>query len=340
MKIVPPEDGQLSMVVYGVYHEDEGPDAIRYVGKTERRFSERVSAHRTEAHAPSFAWSKRPILMFHRKYGQASTFRLLGVADTAEALVQLEIQMISKYDTYHGRRGLNCTMGGEGATGYRVNRGEAHHSSVLSDNEAREIYELVSMHEFTQDEIATAYGVSKQTVTSIIQGKTYGNLELPPMESQYKFRKHTRGARNTNAKLTDDSVLEIHSRYESGEGAADLGAEFGVDRNTILTIVGGKGWGHLSLPSVTRAPVDPPPQTGELNQGAKMTNDSAIMAYNMCLSGTPASSVARQMGVRVGAINNLITGKSWKHLGLEPFRIDLGRNEKTGRLESKLIPPQ
>lgn len=320
MKIVPPEDGNLKMVVYGVYHEDEGPDAIRYVGKTEGKFSERVSSHRTEAGAPSFAHSRRPVLMFHRKYGEKSTFRILGTANTPEQLSELEVAMIEKYNTFHSARGLNCTIGGEGTSGFVSPKGGDHHSSALTNDEARDIYELVATGEFTQREIAKAYNVSFQVVTNIIQGNAYKNLNLVPMGDRRPLKsKWISGADNFNAKLDDASARDIHFRYASGESAAALGDEFGVDRNTIIRVINGTGWRHLKLPNIVRDPSDPPPQHGEANRGAKMTEAQVFQAYALIKSGTPAASVAEKFGVSYSAIRRIATGRSWGHLGLEPL---------------------
>lgn len=59
----------------------------------------------------------------------------------------------------------------------------------------------------------------------------------------------TQGARHPHARLTDDAVRELRTRYASGDHRLNAFAqEFGVSRSAIYKAATGKGWKHLNLP--------------------------------------------------------------------------------------------
>lgn len=60
------------------------------------------------------------------------------------------------------------------------------------------------------------------------------------------------GMRNSHAKLTDQQVVDIRTRFEGGELIRALAAEHGVHHKTVSDIVNGRRWKHLEGP--TREP--------------------------------------------------------------------------------------
>jgi hypothetical protein len=54
-----------------------------------------------------------------------------------------------------------------------------------------------------------------------------------------------KGGRHHQAKLSEAQVIEIRSRYASGERQVALAEEFGVGQTQISHIVTRKQWGHL-----------------------------------------------------------------------------------------------
>ena len=56
----------------------------------------------------------------------------------------------------------------------------------------------------------------------------------------------TRGARNTQAKLTEDAVLELRRLACSGIPQKELAARFGVSKANVCLIVNGKAWSWLT----------------------------------------------------------------------------------------------
>jgi HNH endonuclease/NUMOD4 motif len=57
-----------------------------------------------------------------------------------------------------------------------------------------------------------------------------------------------RGEKNHHAKLTADKVRKILMRFRSGMGTTELAKSFGMHRSTMLRIVNGTYWRHLTSP--------------------------------------------------------------------------------------------
>lgn len=57
---------------------------------------------------------------------------------------------------------------------------------------------------------------------------------------------HRRGSRHWRAKLTEATVLEIRTRYATGEVSQHkLSVDFGVSTMTIANVIHRKTWTHL-----------------------------------------------------------------------------------------------
>ncbi len=80
------------------------------------------------------------------------------------------------------------------------------------------------------------------------------------IKDMVKKGRSTRGERNCKAKLTEQEVLEIRSRFtpkkKKGSGAASvLAREFGITRSQISFITSGRQWKHLenAIPRIGEA---------------------------------------------------------------------------------------
>lgn len=58
--------------------------------------------------------------------------------------------------------------------------------------------------------------------------------------------RQAKGARNANARLTDEAVAELRERARSGEPLKELAAEFGIGRTTASSVVRGTTWRHVA----------------------------------------------------------------------------------------------
>lgn len=59
--------------------------------------------------------------------------------------------------------------------------------------------------------------------------------------------RHLYGERNTEAKLTEEQVLQIHALGKTGLSQAKIAARFGVGQMTISRILRGERWNHIFL---------------------------------------------------------------------------------------------
>jgi hypothetical protein len=76
------------------------------------------------------------------------------------------------------------------------------------------------------------------------------NLEyVTPLENiEHAFRtglRHTRGEKNSQAKLTASQVIEVHRMLRLGLTQREIGAHFGVCGTSVSNIKRGKKWSHL-----------------------------------------------------------------------------------------------
>lgn len=55
----------------------------------------------------------------------------------------------------------------------------------------------------------------------------------------------TRGAKNYNARLTDEGVRDIRARLESGEQAQPIANDYRISRQHVYSIKAGRVWGWL-----------------------------------------------------------------------------------------------
>lgn len=262
MKIVPPEDGDLKMVVYGVYHEEEGPDAIRYVGKTKKALSERVYYHKWDFER-SVGASKRPLYKWIGKYGleQICVRVLQSGFQSSEDCVAAEIEWIDRLQTFAplGKGGLNATIGGEGVHGYVLTKEDRARISERTRGERNPFYGKTHTAE-TLAKIAAKrpdhsgknnpfYG--KTHTPEVMEKIIAANIGRQQSDSERANKSIAfRGEKNPAAFLSEKQVIEIYTKYGGGASGVtqkSLGLEYGVNQVTISTIVTGKAWKHLGL---------------------------------------------------------------------------------------------
>lgn len=119
-----------------------------------------------------------------------------------------------------------------------------------------------------------------------------------------------RGERSGSALLTDAAVLAIRQRYVAGERVRDLAQEHGVADSSISNIITGRTWKHVG------GPVDPAP----LMQGARyrrspLTDGMVEAIRARYTAGETAGALARDYGVSRGTVRDIVTGRTWKHVG-------------------------
>lgn len=113
-----------------------------------------------------------------------------------------------------------------------IRRGEANPNARFTDEQVAEMCAMYSAGS-TQDEIAERFSTSQQVISKAL--RTRGTTAI---NGRYR---RARGERNTNAKLTDEQVVEIREAYALRiANQRELGERYGVSQPTISSIVLGK----------------------------------------------------------------------------------------------------
>ena len=309
MTTIPPRKG----VIYGLSCACHPEAGVRYVGQTSQPPAKRLMQHKSSSR---YERTRRfPVSRWINSHGADSVvMEVLAQGNTLAELDALEIEYIRKFGTY-GAPGLNATMGGGGTPGAPNVLGGSGPCASLSDDQALAVYNLVLEGKVTQKSIAESLGVSKQTVTNIIQGKKYKNLGLDPLGDQRSHMPHMLGESNRNSKLSDTQVREIHARYGRGESSKALSVEFGISQTGVVGIVAGRFHSRLGLPKISRPKV-PPAKNGASNNGAKLNESQVKEIHRRVGQGERIAKLRAEFGVGDTAIRSIVSGKTWKHLNL------------------------
>jgi 5-methylcytosine-specific restriction endonuclease McrA len=124
-------------------------------------------------------------------------------------------------------------------------RGSGNRHSKLTDEKAIDILHSTEPWQV----LAARYGIGKSVVTGIRAGRSWAHIPRPesPITRRHD-RADLRGARNKQAKLTDEKVVEIlNSRSET---AGVVAARFGVHKSTVNNIRAGTQWRHVPRPLI------------------------------------------------------------------------------------------
>ena len=313
MKTIPPRKG----VIYGLSCACHPEAGVRYVGQTSQPPAKRLMQHKSSSR---YERTRRfPVSRWINSHGADSVvMEVLAQGNTLAELDALEIEYIRKFGTY-GAPGLNATTGGGGTPGAPNVLGGSGPCASLSDDQALAVYNLVLEGKVTQKSIAESLGVSKQTVTNIIQGKKYKNLGVKPLPPNFNGNIHMRGVGNHNSKLSDTQVREIHARYGRGESSKALSVEYGVSVGNVSQIARGVSHPHLNLTNISRGR-RPPRKTGESNVGAKLNEGQVREIHRRASEGEALKSLELEFGMGRAAIAGIASARTWKHLGLPPIK--------------------
>lgn len=121
-------------------------------------------------------------------------------------------------------------------------RGERNNGARLTRVQAQEILDRALAGEDI-DELASAFGVHRQSAYNILHSATWADLRREPGKVR-PFQRN--GERHGGAKLTEQQVRAIRRRREQGEGRRTLATEYGVSISAIKAIAGRKTWAYLS----------------------------------------------------------------------------------------------
>lgn len=120
-------------------------------------------------------------------------------------------------------------------------KGEHHHQSKLTERQIVEIRTLFNTGSVNLSDLALRYGVTVQTIHSIVHGKTWPNAGGPISTDNMRL-----GARNNHSTLTQAQVLAIRQDYTNGIlTQSDLAEKYNTTPQTIHRIVHRKAWKHI-----------------------------------------------------------------------------------------------
>lgn len=241
--------------IYGIRRKNTDEDqrsvsGIKYVGATTRPLSTRLGEH--------FYASKTGRLPLHkwmRKYPREQIEIVLLESCPKSEVASREYYWILKLDTYvHNKSGgLNCTLGGEGFTEWNVNQASTRKNLDPSKTRSRKskidntgqnyIAKSHSNGTKSAQELASMYGVSTVTIYNVLKQK--GLNTKTSYQASEKYIAKT-GENNSNAKLSEVSVLSIRKRYSTGSSTVkELASMYGVSRCTIENIIKRRTWKHV-----------------------------------------------------------------------------------------------
>lgn len=120
--------------------------------------------------------------------------------------------------------------------------GEGNGYSKLTESKVLEIRSKYSSMDYSHEQLAKEYGVTRVCILKVVKGKTWSQLPYDKdvaSTSRYKDR----GENHGSAKLTDEQIKSIRKAYaEGGCTQRSLADEFGVSGASICSILNNKSY--------------------------------------------------------------------------------------------------
>ena len=129
----------------------------------------------------------------------------------------------------------------------------SEHNKKLTEQDIVDICELYASGDYTQKELAKMYGIANCTVSNIVNGFTWKNVNRPiadymPQEVKVKKLQSHTGETHPCHVLTEEDVINIRKIWANSISQKDLARRYGVSLYTIVSIIAQHSWKHL--PSV------------------------------------------------------------------------------------------
>lgn len=223
----------------GIYKITKINNGKSYIGKSnniERRFKE----HQTKG-----TISRIPVDAAIKKYGiNAFTYEIIEECPL-DKLNEREQYWIKYYNTKNN--GYNCNDGGDSAT-YGENNGH----SKLTEQDVIEIRKAYNNH-LKQKDVYKKYEnkISFRYFQNLWQGRSWTHI-MPEVftkeNKEYYIYQNSKGQNGASAKLTDEEVLLIRTRYVK-ETAKDIYIDYSnkISFQTLQQILWGRYYTHLPI---------------------------------------------------------------------------------------------
>lgn len=125
-----------------------------------------------------------------------------------------------------------------------VRRGEASPQARLTEADVLTIREQYAAG-VSQRALALKFSTHFGNIHAIIKRKSWVHVG-GPSASDTRPTTYAKGERNSNARLTPESVRNLRRRFAMGETKTALAREYGVSFPTVAAVVEGRAWRHVA----------------------------------------------------------------------------------------------
>lgn len=127
----------------------------------------------------------------------------------------------------------------------RTLKGEVSNGAVLKQSEVEQILSLYSLGNTSSRKLAKQFNVSKKTILSILNGKTWNHLHQGGVDNLSDVL----SIKRENRAVSSENVLKVYDLYFTGNiSARKIAGMFGVAKRTILSIINGNYASKVPLP--------------------------------------------------------------------------------------------
>lgn len=165
----------------------------------------------------------------------------------------------------------------------------------LSDAEVVELRERYAAGA-RQVELAEKFGVSQNTVSALVLGRTRVAVG-GPIKSGTTPKAPPRKASTRKPPMTTEQVAEVRARVAGGEARAAVAAALGVSIHTVHSIMSGRRTGRTSAPD------------------RQFSEQDVIAMRTLFSEGTSQSELAAQFGTQQQAVSQIVRGQSYASYG-------------------------
>lgn len=215
-----------------------------YIGFT-NDFKRRISEHNNNHHEYLPDCDK-----VIKELGQFTEVEILEFIDDFSLLEERERYWIKYYKANDPNIGYNKNEGGNNSHYY----GEENSKSVLTNEQVLDIRKRRFLQERKCDVYKDYNFISFSTFEHIWLGRGYNNVGQEYLiPANQKTRQEyssiaNRGENNNKAKLTEEKVREIRTRYKNGEPVLSIAKDFQeVNVNSIRRVVKNETWKHVMI---------------------------------------------------------------------------------------------
>lgn len=141
-------------------------------------------------------------------------------------------------------------------------------------------------------------------------GHLFLGTQKANMEDAVSKNRHAFGTRNGQAKLTNESVLEICILYLTGKWSTyKIAKHIGISQSVVKGVLSGTAWQHLILPDL-REKLDAEVEKHKLR---KLTARKVSSIRSLHAAGNYSrQNLAEKFGISYWTICDILRGKTWK----------------------------